>query len=69
MHVDMLTDLLNRPVRTEKVYAAGSLRLEHFITDLDPAQVNHIGERLVRPVGEWLYLKTFQLSAAQTRRA
>jgi len=66
---DLLSDLLNRPLRTEKVYEPGPLRLERFITDLDPAQVNHIGERLLRPDGELLYLKTFQLSAAQTRRA
>ncbi|GGR35394.1 ARPP-2 domain-containing protein [Deinococcus ruber] len=68
VQVDLLTDLLNRPVLTEMVYEPGPLRLERFITDLDPAQLNHIGERLIRPNGELLYLKTFQLSAAQTRR-
>ncbi|WP_407573064.1 ARPP-2 domain-containing protein [Deinococcus altitudinis] len=67
--VNMLTDLLDRPLTTEKVYEPGKLRLERFVTDLDPAQVNHVGERLTRPDGELLYLKTFQLSAAQTRRA
>ncbi|MVN89430.1 hypothetical protein GO986_22100, partial [Deinococcus sp. HMF7620] len=65
----MLTDLLRRPLLTEPVYQAGPLRLERFVTDLDPRQINHIGERLTRPDGELLYLKTFQLSAAQTRRA
>lgn len=66
---NMLSDLLGRPLLTQKIYEPGHLTLERFITDLDPAQINHIGERLTRKNGELLYLKTFQLSAAQTRRA
>lgn len=65
----MLPDLLSRPLITQKLYEPGHLTLERFITDLDPAQINHVGERLTRKNGEVLYLKTFQLSAAQTRRA
>lgn len=64
----MLTDILQRPLQTQRVYDLGGLRLDRFVTDLDPHRVNHIGERLSRPDGELLYLKTFQLSASQTRR-
>lgn len=65
----MLGDWVGRPLRTETVYKPGPLTLDRFVTDLDPAQENHIGERLRRDGGEVLYLKTFHLSAAQTRRA
>lgn len=65
----MLGDWRDRPLRTEPVYRAGQVVLERFSTDLDPTLGNHIGERLVRKNGEVLYLKTFRLSAAQTRRA
>jgi len=67
--INLITDLLDRPLMTEEVYEPGTLCPERFMTDLDPAKVNHIGERLTRPDGELLYLKTFQLSAVQTRRA
>lgn len=66
---EMLSDLLGMPLMTQQVYQAGTLKLDRFITDLKSSQVNHIGERLTRQNGEVLYLKTFQLSAAQTRRA
>lgn len=65
----LLSNLLNRPLKLEEVYQPGKLLLERFITDLDLQQVNHVGERLTRKNGELLYLKTFQLSASQTRRA
>ena len=65
----LLGDWAERPLRAEPVYRPGKMTLERFVTDLDPAQANHIGERLVRDDGELLYLKTFRLSAAQTRRA
>lgn len=67
----LLADLMapDRSLRTERVLEAGPLLLERFVTDLDPARENHIGERLVRGDGEILYLETYRLSAAQTRRA
>lgn len=65
----MFGDWLARDLRAEVVYQPGPLRLERFITDLDPARVNHVGERLVRDDGELLYAKTYRLSALQTRRA
>lgn len=67
--VGLLNDLLHRPLMTQKVFQPGHLQLARFITELDPSQVNHVGEQLTRRNGELLYLKTFQLSAAQTRRA
>ncbi len=61
--------LLDVPVTAETVYEAGPFRLERFIGSLDPSDENHIGERIVAPDGSLQYLKTFRLSAAQTRRA
>jgi hypothetical protein len=61
--------LLDVPVTVEKVYEAGPFTLERFIGSLDPSDENHIGERIVAPDGSVQYLKTFRLSAAQTRRA
>lgn len=61
--------LLDVPVTTEKVYEAGAFRLERFIGSLNPSDENHIGERIVAPDGSLQYLKTFRLSATQTRRA
>jgi hypothetical protein len=61
--------LLDVPVTAETVYEAGPFRLERFIGSLNPSDENHIGERIVAPDGSLQYLKTFRLSAAQTRRA
>jgi len=61
--------LLDVPVKVETVYEAGPFRLERFIGSLNPSDENHIGERIVAPDGSLQYLKTFRLSAAQTRRA
>ncbi|QJX01016.1 ARPP-2 domain-containing protein [Frigoriglobus tundricola] len=61
--------LLDVPVTAETVYEAGPFRLERFIGSLNPSDENHIGERIVAPDGSLQYLKTYRLSAAQTRRA
>jgi hypothetical protein len=63
------TGVLDVPVTAETVYEAGSFRLERFIGSLDPNEENHIGERILAPDGSVQYLKTFRLSASQTRRA
>lgn len=63
------TGLPEAPPVVEKVYQAGPFRLERFVGSFDPAVENHIGERIVAPDGSIQYLKTFRLSAAQTRRA
>jgi hypothetical protein len=61
--------LLDVPVAAETVYEAGPFRLERFVGSLNPSDENHIGERIVAADGSLQYLKTFRLSAAQTRRA
>lgn len=60
--------MLKRPVKSQQVYKAGSFTLQRFITDLDSHQINHIGEAIVRDTGELEYLKTYRLSALQTKR-
>ena len=65
----MSGDLIGRDLRLETVYSPGDLRLERFLTNLNPNLPNHIGERLTRADGEVLYLKTFLLSKVQLRRA
>ena len=72
----MLGDLIGRPLSRQKIYDVGSMRLERFMTDLGPGPfaasigaTDTIGECLTREDGELLYLKTFQLSRAQSERA
>lgn len=69
LHELMAGGLLGKPVRSERIYRAGPFQLQRFATSLDPSEENHIGEAIVRESGELEYLKTFRLSAAQTRRA
>lgn len=64
----MASSLLQRPVSAKQVYKAGSFTLQRFLSDLDSHQVNHIGEAIVRDTGELEYLKTYRLSAIQTKR-
>lgn len=64
----MLGDWADRPLRSEVSYRVAGMKLERFITRLDPALANHLGERLVRPDGELLYLNTMRLSASQSKR-
>ena len=64
----MTNSLLQRPVLTQKVYQAGSFTLQRFLTELDSQPINHIGEAIVRDTGELEYLKTYRLSAMQTKR-
>jgi hypothetical protein len=67
-HGVMASHLLGRQLSAKRVYTAGSFTLQRFITDLCPTEENHIGEAIVRDNGELEYLKTYRLSAAQTRR-
>lgn len=64
----MADGLLSRRLFTSVTYSAGPFTMERFITDLDPYSENHIGERILRSNGDLEYLKTYRLSAAQTRR-
>ncbi len=65
----MSADLLGRPVSWKTLRKAGRFELRRFITDLRPGEINHIGEAIVRKNGRLEYLASYQLSAAQTKRA
>jgi hypothetical protein len=65
----LANEIWGQEVTPQSVYKPGNLALSRFVTDLNPAHPNHIGEMLTRPDGEMLYLKTFTLSAGATRRA
>ncbi|QLE56619.1 hypothetical protein [Nostoc sp. TCL26-01] len=64
----MAEGLLQSQLQSQRVYTAGPFQLQRFITNLNPKQENHLGEAIVRDNGELEYLKTYRLSAAQTRR-
>jgi hypothetical protein len=64
----MAEGLLGRALKSQMVYATNSFFLQRFITDLDPHAENYIGEAIVRENGELEYLKTYCLSASQTKR-
>lgn len=64
----MAEGLLQNQLRSQIVYTAGTFMLQRFITNLLPKGENHIGEAIIRENGEIEYLKTYRLSAAQTRR-
>jgi len=68
-HEIMAGDLLGVSVKPKRIYQAGTFTLQRFITNLDPKGENHMGEAIVRSDGTLEYLKTYRLSAAQTRRA
>lgn len=68
-HDEMSSGLFGKEVRSERIYRAGPFLLQRFATNLSPSEENHIGEAIIRETGELEYLKTFKLSAAQTRRA
>ncbi|MFE0590554.1 hypothetical protein [Micromonospora echinospora] len=50
------------------VYRMGRFTLSRFLPAFDPDRENHIGEMITDNAGRLAYLKTFRLSAAQTRR-
>ncbi|HET9956010.1 MAG TPA: hypothetical protein VFQ61_16000 [Polyangiaceae bacterium] len=68
-HALLAAGLLGVAIHSERVYRAGPFQLQRFSTPLDPATENHIGEAIVRDSGALEYMKTYRLSAAQTRRA
>lgn len=68
-HRLMAGGLLLSAISSERVYRAGPFQLERFMTDLKPSGETYIGELIAREDGTIEYLKTYRLSAAQTRRA
>lgn len=67
--VVMADEVFDRPVASEVCYELGPFTLQRFMTDLAPGNNNHIGECILNKNGTVEYLKTFRLSAAQSRRA
>ena len=61
--------LLSAGVTPEYLNRLGPFRLLRFQTSLDPGVDNHIGEAIIRDDGAIEYLKTYRLSASQTRRS
>jgi hypothetical protein len=53
---------------SKPVYRMGRFTLSRFLPAFDPDGENHIGETITDREGRLAYLKTFRLSAAQTRR-
>ncbi|MBE1488453.1 ARPP-2 domain-containing protein [Plantactinospora soyae] len=53
---------------SEPVYRMGRYTLSRFLPAFTPDTENHIGESITDEGGRLAYLKTFRLSAAQTRR-
>lgn len=68
-HAFMAGGLFGTDVTSERSYDAGPFLLQRFHTSLKPSEENHLGEAIVRDDGTLEYLKTYRLSAAQTRRA
>lgn len=68
-HGSMAGGLIGADVYSHTVYEAGPFHLQRFVTSLVPSEENHIGECIQREDGTLEYLKTYRLSAAQTRRA
>ncbi|WP_338865870.1 ARPP-2 domain-containing protein [Myxococcus stipitatus] len=68
-HGFMAGGLFGVEVTARKAYEAGPFLLQHFHTRLIPSEENHLGEAIIGPDGTLEYLKTYRLSAAQTRRA
>lgn len=66
---NMAGGVLGAEVNAVTVYEAGPFRLQRFISALNPSEENHLGEVILREDGTLEYLKTYRLSAAQTRRA
>lgn len=62
-------ELFSRELSYEQVYELGPFALQRFFTDFRLDGCNHIGECILRKDGTVEYLKTYRLSAAQTRRA
>ncbi|MCP3143371.1 ARPP-2 domain-containing protein [Pyxidicoccus xibeiensis] len=68
-HGFMAGALFGAEVSSERIYDAGPFLLQRFHTSLRPSEENHLGEAIVAEDGALMYLKTYRLSAAQTRRA
>ena len=64
----MASDLLDRTVKSKRVYQIASFGVQRFITDLAFDRVNYIGEAILDDRAYLQYLKIYGLSKAQTKR-
>ena len=48
----MADSLFDRKLKAKRIQKTGKFTLERFITDLDPHEVNHIGEVIISQNGE-----------------
>jgi len=68
-HTVMAAGLLAaEPLTVSPVQRMGRFTLSRFLPAFNPDTENHIGELIIDPSGRLAYLKTYRLSAAQTRR-
>lgn len=65
----LASPLMGRAVSADPLYQRGPFTLQRFVTDLDTARENAIGEAILRDGGEVEVIQTFRLSGAQVRRA
>lgn len=68
-HRGMADQFFDRPHQAKERYRLGRFTLRQLLPSFDPKVENHIGECIVEDGGELAYLKSYRLSAAQSRRA
>lgn len=68
-HRGMADEFFGRPHRAKERYRLGRFTLRQLLPSFDPKADNHIGECILDDSGEVAYLKSYRLSAAQSRRA
>jgi len=68
-HERLLDGVIDRDIDSNIIKRLGRFRLQRFSTDFDTDKPNFIGEAITGKDGSIEYLKTYQLSKAQARRA
>ncbi|MFK8002657.1 MAG: hypothetical protein AB8H86_23935 [Polyangiales bacterium] len=68
-HRGLADQFFGRPHRAKERYRLGSFSLRQLLPSFDPKVDNHIGECILGGDGTLAYLKSYRLSAAQSRRA
>ncbi len=68
-HRDLGSSLFRRQFRILQKRGKGDFQLRQFISDLESATEQHMGEKIVSKDGQLAYLKTIRLTRTQVRRA
>lgn len=68
-HEGLLNGVIDRRIDSKIIKRLGKYRLQRFSTDFDTNKPNFIGEAITGKDGAIEYLKTYQLSKTQARRA